>query len=542
MCIRKKDVSMLFVIALFLWTAGNVAFAQGVIWSEDFEDGNVDDWDIERQQAPATEEMIIECSQEHSSGWNLKVSSPDDNRYGGHGWGPEVPVNENEPYQINFSFRYGSFHWYHVMKFGPVHLTMDKDWIKLRYRNDTTWDYLGNQSFGSYCPANTWTQFRIDVFPAEGTYDVYTDGVYRGTADPKGWDSGRYFFHFVECPHPAVEENYVTNGYYDDISVTGDVGLYWDPRNCDFGSVGMGDQSSNIPLTLINATAVNTSGTVSATGDFAIDGSTSYDLQPGESAVFDVYFAPTAPGSRSGKIKASSSNQPISRLVGYGLYPTAVLEWDPPSHDFGMCSLSGPSDNVEFTLTNAGDDPSSGTVSTTGSFYIDGNTSYSLNPGDSAVFNVYAQPMQPGQFSGTLVAISSNQPAAILYGDVSLIPYVDVKVNGEDNFLTIPIETPVKIDYKVIAGGGYGYGVDIWLAVLSPSGTYYCYVGGPNPWRLGLTSPMFTGPLDDMSGTCVDLILPKGNWAAYIGIDPVPDGKLQLHLLQVRDNVVFECL
>ena len=446
MYLDKKKVSVVFVMALFLWATGGVALAQGVIWSDDFEDGNVDDWEIDRQREPATQEMIIECSQDHPPGWSLKVSSPEDNRYGGYGFGPEVPVDKNEPYQINFSFRYGSFHWYHFMKFGPVHLTMDKKSIKLRYYNGTTWGYLGTQSFGSYCPANTWTHFRIEVYPAAGTYDVYVNDVYRGTANPNGWDGGNYFFHFVECPHPAVEENYVTNGYYDDISVTGEVGLSWDRRNYDFGSVGVGKQSSNVPFTLTNLTAGNTSGTVSTTGDFLIDGSTSYTLQPGGSAVFDVYFEPTAAGPRSGTIAASSANQPVSDLVGNGLYPTAILEWDPPSHNFGMCSMINPSDNFEFTLTNTGDLATSGTVSTAGSFYIDGNTTYSLNPGDSALFSVYAQPSQPGSFTGILHADSANQPDALLSGAVSLIPYVDVKVNGEDGNLTIPIETAAKID------------------------------------------------------------------------------------------------
>ena len=543
MCLDKKNVSIVFVIVLFLWATGSVAVGQTVLWSEDFEDGNVNDWqEINKQAPPATKEMIIECSQDLSTGWSLKVSSPASNSYGGYGWGPAIPIVETEPYQINFSFRYGSFHWYHLMKFGPVHLTMDYSSIKLRYYNGTTWDYLGNQSFGSYCPKNTWTRFRIDVFPASGTYDVYVDDIFRGTADPKGWDGGRYYFQFVECPHPAVNENYVTNGYYDDISVIGIDDLVWDPRDHDFGDVAVGQQSSNFSFTLTNKTSGNTSGTVSTTGDFLIAGSSSYNLSSGDSAVFDVYFEPTTIGPRQGTLEASSLNQPVANLVGNGLYPIAVLEWDPPSHNFGMCSTRTPSDNFEFTLTNTGDAATSGTVSTTGSFYIDGNTSYNIGPGDSALFNVYAQPLQVGQFSGVLHAGSANQPVAILTGTASMVPYVDVKVNGEDGNLTIPIETSAKIDYKVIAGGGYGYGVDIWLAVLSPSGTYYCYVGGPNPWRMGLTSAMYTGPLDDMSGTCVDLILPSGPWIVYLAIDPYPDGVLQMGAIQLLDKVVFECL
>lgn len=539
----RKKLSMVLITALMLWATGSVALAQNVLWSEDFEDADVSDWqEINKQAPPATKEMTIECSQNYTSGWCLKVSSPASNAYGGYGWGPTFPFVETLPYKIEFSFRYGSYHWYHLMKFGPVHLTMDKGFIKLRYYNGTTWDYLGSSSFGSYCPANTWTRFRIEVFPSAGTYDVYVDDIYRGTADPKGWDGGRYYFQFVECPHPAVEVNYVTNGYYDDISVTGMEGLYWNPKDHDFGSVAVGQRSPNSSFTLTNLTSSATSGTVSTTGDFLIDGSSSYNLQSGDSAVFNVYFEPTDLGPRYGTIEADSANQPVVDVEGNGLHPIAILEWDPTSHNFGACSTRNPSDNFEFTLTNTGDVVTSGNVSTTGSFYIDGNTSYSLGPDESATFAVYAQPLQYGNYSGTLSADSANMPEAALSCAASPMPAVDVKVNGKDTFLTIPIETAAKIDYKVIAGAGYGYGVDIWLAVLSPSGSYYCYVGGPNPWRYGLTNAMHTGPLDDMSGTCADLILPSGPWIVYIAVDPIPDGVLQMGAIQLMDKVPFECL
>ncbi len=120
------------------------------------------------------------------------------------------------------------------------------------------------------------------------------------------------------------------------------------------------------------------------------------------------------------------------------------------------------------------------------------------------------------------------------------IPRVDIKCNGGDSAVTVPAGANARIDYSVTAGIGAGIPIDIWIVMNTPFG-FFCYDGiGPfSGWNMGYGMAFYTGPLADMNGTALDRPLPAGPWKAYIGIDSVPNGTLNLTSIYTADSVDF---
>ena len=119
-------------------------------------------------------------------------------------------------------------------------------------------------------------------------------------------------------------------------------------------------------------------------------------------------------------------------------------------------------------------------------------------------------------------------------------PSVDVKCNGGDAGVQVPQGTNAKIDYSVVAGTAAGLPADLWIVMKTPFG-FFSFDGlGPySGWNYGLTHAFFTGGLVDTSGTALDRPLPLGAYKAFIGVDTVPNGVLDLGNIIKKDAVDF---
>ncbi len=78
-------------------------------------------------------------------------------------------------------------------------------------------------------------------------------------------------------------------------------------------------------------------------------------------------------------------------------------------------------------------------------------------------------------------------------GGVS-IPLPDIKVNGVDGPLSVPLGTPVSITLGLDPGSFEGVSCDWWISVYAPSGMYW-YV--PPVWKKSMINPLrtYAGPL-----------------------------------------------
>lgn len=219
--VRLGLTAVAVAAALAFAGLGSLAFCGVLVWSDDFDDGDLSDWTFVNPtsgDSPITIEVNTE--QSVSPPYGFKVSGPSEDYYGGKASGPNIDVDFNKHFTIRFSFRYSDAHWYYLVIFGPVKLAIDLPTRPIEYWDDSGSHPLSPEGFEDYCPANTWTEFRIEVDPEANSYVLWVDGVYKGMVNYGSYSSGELGFHVHEQGGGAPSEpDYVSNGYYDDLSV-----------------------------------------------------------------------------------------------------------------------------------------------------------------------------------------------------------------------------------------------------------------------------------------------------------------------------------
>jgi centrosomal CEP192-like protein/HYDIN/CFA65/VesB family protein/ASPM-SPD-2-Hydin domain-containing protein len=185
----------------------------------------------------------------------------------------------------------------------------------------------------------------------------------------------------------------------------------------NFGSVITG-QSQNLSGTISNSggTAITVNQAAVTGNGFAVNGMTiPMTLAPGQSANFNVAFAPKAVGAATGTLSITSSaanTVPIISLSGTAVSPAALTP-SPASLSFGNVVL-GNNKKLGATLTNSG-----GAALTITQFTITGagfamdplNTPMTIPVGQSATLNVTFTPQSSGNASGSVAMISNGSPA-----------------------------------------------------------------------------------------------------------------------------------
>lgn len=192
------------------------------------------------------------------------------------------------------------------------------------------------------------------------------------------------------------------------------------PATLEFGEVVAGEESRTVELIVTNAgpVALEIRG-IDAPDDpsFTFAGDSAYEIEPDDSVVIPVTFAPTALGDFSSALVFDTSDQvneaPRVPLHGVGRFPYAPdIEIHPPTGvDFGAVALGAGEQLGFFEVANVGDaDLDLGSVAQTGAgtFVLDHDFSGTrLAPGDVLAVLVSYTPLQPDGDSGAL-SIPSN--------------------------------------------------------------------------------------------------------------------------------------
>jgi len=130
-------------------------------------------------------------------------------------------------------------------------------------------------------------------------------------------------------------------------------------------------------------------------------------------------------------------------------------------------------------------------------------------------------------------------PALVIaQGDTDDPPRCDIKVNGYDTGVVVPLGNSLQIDIDVEARDGAGYNCDVFVLIKPDWGSYYCHNG--IGFQQGLGS-YFTGPLFDIIDTVfIGPAHDLGRFIAYVGIDSSPNGRPTPSKVVVQDQCVFE--
>ena len=218
---------MLALVAALIVVLPAASSAQSLRWSENFDDADISDWTLLNPCNPGDLPVTLGLSTNQfvSGPYSLGVSGPAANGYSGDALGLSLPIDITMPFRVEFSLRRGDFHWFNLVAFGPINLTLDYPSLPMQY-NAGVWGQLGPQPIQNFVPANVWVRFRIEVHPnvPNGYYEVYIDDAYVGRVDYGQYDTGYRGFHFRETSGGNVD--YLTDGYFDDLLVVGT--LVWE--------------------------------------------------------------------------------------------------------------------------------------------------------------------------------------------------------------------------------------------------------------------------------------------------------------------------
>ena len=185
----------------------------------------------------------------------------------------------------------------------------------------------------------------------------------------------------------------------------------------DFGSIYVGEQSSNYPVTFVNAGEADLVVTnITASSGFGVDiGSCIGTYAPSGNCTFQMYFAPTEAGDyNEGAITLADNAPDPGEVTVYGVGKNRngpAIDISPRgSHDFGTQTVGTASSPYSFTLGSVGDLPLiiSG-IAPSGDFTSTGNCAKTLNPGSSCVIFSTFYPTASGTRTGD-ISITDNAP------------------------------------------------------------------------------------------------------------------------------------
>ncbi len=185
------------------------------------------------------------------------------------------------------------------------------------------------------------------------------------------------------------------------------------PASLSFGNVTVGSsQSQTATVTNSGGTSASISQASASGAGLSLSGLTlPLTLGPGQSAAFQVTFAPTSAGGVTGSVTLASTSTNSNLMIavtGTAVSPGSLTA-NPASISFGSVQV-GSTQNQPTTVTNTGG--TSVTVSqanTTGSgFSLSGvNFPFTLSPGQSAALTVTFAPQASGNVTGNIALASS---------------------------------------------------------------------------------------------------------------------------------------
>ncbi len=223
------------------------------------------------------------------------------------------------------------------------------------------------------------------------------------------------------------------------------------PDPVNYGLVSLGNYYDVTFHLANNGTAPLHVTNLASTGDYAVQGNTSYTILPTNSQDVVVRFTPTATGTRTGifSVTHDAVGSPTTfNVTGTGtgtpfLLTTIGGNAPPNPVDYGTVQLGNDSD-ITFHLSNVGTASILiANMSTSGDFAVLGNTGYNITPGNSQDVTVRFTPNITGIRVGTFSFSHNAQgsPATFnLTGNAYGIPRapenLSITTDGNDAILT----------------------------------------------------------------------------------------------------------
>ena len=132
-----------------------------------------------------------------------------------------------------------------------------------------------------------------------------------------------------------------------------------------------------------------------------------------------------------------------------------------------------------------------------------------------------------------VIAVYSTAP--------SPFPQLDIKANGADSGVVVPLGDNVTVPFDVDERDFGGFPVDIWvLAINKSTGDMFTFGDGrcPSFWKPGVCNCFHSGGLTSYFGvTALDMALSEGSYEFYVAIDMSANRQLNMPLVFDYDMV-----
>ncbi len=188
----RLSMAIGFTIAVALTSGvhGPLLHAQEVVWTDDFEDSDISDWNITNPQPnePGVGSIIIELAPDPVDSGNtcLRMSGLAGLSIGGMITGPNVPVDLSQPYALTFDIYWTGFHWFRLSRFEHIAPVLDYPSLPMQMwtnQGTTNRHVFVGPPVDSYLPSGTWRTLRFEAIPTAGICHVYVNGVWKFTHD-----------------------------------------------------------------------------------------------------------------------------------------------------------------------------------------------------------------------------------------------------------------------------------------------------------------------------------------------------------------------
>lgn len=269
----------------------------------------------------------------------------------------------------------------------------------------------------------------------------------------------------------------------------------------NLGSVNVNALSSPQAFTVTNTWSQKLvlQSVTSNNGQFIVTGpALPISLAPGQSAAFQVVFAPAAAGSQSATI-AVSVNRPNQKMAFLAVSGTGLSTQTPPPSTYQLSPsatsvnlgsiLVGATGSQSVTLSNTGNsNVTISQVGVTGSGFTAGGPSIpaTLSPGQNVILNVSFSPLTPGSAQGSVSVVSdaTNSPAAIRLNGAGVQPKMNILPSsvafgsstvGVASTQTVTVQNTgtanLSLTQAAVSGQGFGIGTLGLPLSITPGGS-----------------------------------------------------------------------
>jgi len=223
-----KITACFFILALFVFSISSSAVEPQIIFSDNFEDGDITDWTT---NTAGSGSVVADLAP--GPDYSLNIDSPESSESKAMAISPSFTMDESADYNVNMEFSFESpIHWVEVFRNQHINAVIDN-------KVGDSWRFICRYDGMNYLviTMSEYTSYNIEyrVHPESNNYDIYVGDIFKRTCD---CDSGGPEFPQFRVGDTEPGSSNYGNAFYDDF-------IIMQPPDSD--GDGVADPNDNCP-------------------------------------------------------------------------------------------------------------------------------------------------------------------------------------------------------------------------------------------------------------------------------------------------------